>query len=130
MTASANSALDRIGVMVVTGGGPFVPPFWTAAEDALIPADGWSAAVPLAPSAVPLEPFSEGMMTVSASVSMSGRDVGAGPKTDRFLLLACLSEDLPLTAAAGPAASAWGVPTPAGELLPKTRRRLPRPGRR
>ena len=86
VTASANSALDRIGVMVVTGGGPFVPPFWTAAEDALIPADGWSAAVPLAPSAVPLEPFSEGMMTVSASVSMSGRDVGAGPKTDRVPL--------------------------------------------
>ena len=39
---------------------------------------------PGCPAALPLGSFSEGMMTVSASVSMSGRAVGAEPKTERL----------------------------------------------
>ena len=118
VTASANSALDLMGVMVVTGCGLLVCPFGAAADDvALVSAAGFSAAVPL-------EPFSEGMMTVSASVSMSGRAAGAEPKTER-LLLPGLSAGASLAAAAEPALSAWGALTPVREALPKTRRRLP-----
>ena len=95
VTASANSALDRMGVMVVTGCGLLVCPFGAPADDVvLVSAAG-------CPAAVPLGPFSEGMMTVSASVSMSGRAVGAGPKTER-LLLPGLSAGASLASAAEP----------------------------
>ena len=118
VTASANSALDRTGVMVVTGCGLLVCPFGAPADDVvLVSAAG-------CPAAVPLGPFSEGMMTVSASVSMSGRAVGAGPKTER-LLLPGLSAGASLASAAEPAVSARGALTPVREVLPKTRRRLP-----
>ena len=86
VTASANSALDRMGVMVVTGCGPLAGPFELSGPFGAPGDDVVLVSAAGCPAAAPLGPFSEGMMTVSASVSMSGRAVGAGPKTERLFL--------------------------------------------
>src|SRR6266568_1645772 len=102
VTASAKAALVPTGTMAVMACCRTAAAFraFAAASSAL--AD-WSASW-----SVGL--FSEGMTTVSASVSMSGRDAGSGPKTERLFLPEGLSppEGWP----------ARGLLVPAGVPLP------------
>ena len=100
MAASAKVAFVPTGTMVVVAGCLTAAAFlaFAAASSAL--ADG--------PASEPFWPFSDGITTVSALVSTSGREAGSGPKTERLFL--------PGLPAGGLSASAGAVPPSAAAV--------------
>jgi len=102
VSASAKTALVATGFMGVACGSFVATPLLALA-----------LGEPRLPSSVAEfgEPFMEGITTVSASVSMSGRAAGSVPKTDRFLaaVLPAAAALLPFAGALVPLAAA-GLP--------------------
>jgi hypothetical protein len=78
VASSAKAALVPAGTMVV------MACCLTAA--AFLAAAAASSALADCPASEPFGPFSDGITMVSALVSMSGREAGSGPKTERLFL--------------------------------------------
>ena len=101
VTASAKAALVPTGTMAVVACCLTAAAFRAFAAASSASADDSASE--------PFGPLSDAITTVSALVSMSGREAGSGPKTERLLFAA-----LPVGEPPGPAGSA----SPAVEAAP------------